>query len=376
MNLTEIRKLFPVTAQKVYLNHAAISPLSSRVTEKLEWYIDERMFGEIDVFEQANAIRQKLRHSVARLINAQPEHIGFVMNTSEGFNWLVHGLTWQKGDQVILFDYEFPSNIYPFLQLEKQGVEIVWVKNRDGAISIDDIEAAITPKTRLLSISFVEYANGYRNNLKAIGALCKAHNIIFSVDGIQGNGAMHMDVSEFQIDFMSNGGAKWLMGTMGVSFVYIRPQLLLKLEPVFAGWLGVENAWDFSTHKLDYLPDARRLEIATANFMGITALSESLGLLLETGIPQIEAHLLRLGELLITGMQKNGLKFMGSENPARRSGISSFSGKDITGLAGFLTQRNIICSVRNGWLRVSPHFYNSEEEIQRIIDETAIFYNS
>ncbi len=376
MDITEIRKLFPITAQKVYLNHAAISPLSSRVTEKLEWYIDERMFGVVDTHESAVGIRHDLRKSVARLINTQPENIGFVTNTSEGFNWLVHGLKWQKGDQVILFDYEFPSNIYPFLQLEKQGVEMVWVKNRDGAIDIDDIEAAITSKTRLLSISFVEYVNGYRNNLKAIGALCKAHQIIFSVDGIQGNGALHMDVSEFQIDFMSNGAAKWLMGTMGVAFVYIRPQLLQRLEPAFAGWLGVENAWDFSSHKLDYLPDARRLEIATANFMGITALYESLALLLETGLPQIEAHLLRLGDQLINGMRRNGLQFMGSENPARRSGISSFSGKDIPGLADFLMARNIICSVRNGWLRVSPHFYNSEEEIQRIIDETALFYNS
>ncbi len=376
MDLNTYRELFPITLQKIYLNHAAISPLSTRVTDMLEWYLDERSFGDIDTFRQVSAIRQEARDLLAKMINGSAEHIAFITNTSEGFNHLVNGLSWQAGDQIILTDYEFPSNVYPFMNLERFGVDMVYVPNRDGQIRIEDIEERITPRTKMLSISFVEFSNGFRNDLETIGKLCKANDIIFSVDSIQGLGAIPLDVQKFQIDFLSNGGHKWLMGAMGAGFMYFAPELFEKITPAFTGWLGVENAWDFFDYKLDLLPDAGRFEYATGNFLGISALRASAGLLMEAGIENIERHLMQLGQRLIDGLGQPGLRFKGAADKKYWSGIYSFAGKDMPEFYEYLMNRNIICSLRNGMLRVSPHFYNNEEEIDELISRAGEFYKN
>jgi selenocysteine lyase/cysteine desulfurase len=368
MSFSEYRKLFPVTLQKIYLNHAAISPMSIRVTDQLDWYMNERSFGSVDVYKNVADIRDQTRNLISKMINAQPEHIAFVSNTSEGFNWLANGLEWKTGDQIILTDYEFPSNVYPFKNLEDKGVEIVYIKNKDGLILYEDIKKAITPKTKILSISFVEFLNGYRNDLHIIGQLCKEHDIIFSVDSIQGVGAIPIDVQKFQIDFLSNGGHKWLMGTMGAGFMYIAPYLFDRLRPIFSGWLAVEKAWDFFDYRQDFLPDSRRFEYATANFLGITALNASVELLMEAGIEKIEKHLLKLGLEMVTAFEEMGFKFQNTLDPKYWSGIFSFSGEDMEELFQLLLKQQIICSLRNGNLRIAPHFYNSMEEIRELIE--------
>ncbi|MBD3226359.1 MAG: aminotransferase class V-fold PLP-dependent enzyme [Caldithrix sp.] len=374
MELKEYRTLFPVTSQQIYLNHAAISPLSTRVTDKLEWYLDERGFGKIDVYKQVSEIRVNTRQRLGRMINAAPRNIAFIGNTSEGFNWLVNGLQWQEGDQIILTDYEFPSNVYPFLNMQRHGVEIVYVPNRRGSIHLDDIKASITPKTRLLSISFVEFSNGFRNDLPAIGQLCKENGIIFSVDGIQGIGAMNLDVQQCGIDFLSNGGHKWLMGIMGAGFMYINEQLFDRLTPSFTGWLAVEDSWNFFDYDLTFLPDARRFEYGTYNFMGLTGLSASIELLMEAGIERIEKHLLQLGEQLVSGLTETGMTFMGSDQRRHWSGIYSFSGDHIEALFEDLKANQIIGSLRNGMIRLAPHFYNTKQEIDEVIHHIANFY--
>jgi len=374
MPLSQYRKYFPVTLQKTYLNHAAVSPLSTRVTDKLDEYIDQRSFGSIETYQSAVEVREQARKSVARLINAQEEQIAFITNTSEGFNHLVNGLQWQKGDQIILTDYEFPANVYPFLNMERFGVEIIYVPNRNGTIQLEDIESRITPRTRLLSISFVEFSNGFRNDLESIGKICRQNNIIFSVDGIQGVGAIPMDVQKFQIDFMSNGGHKWLMGPMGAGFMYIRPQLFERLYPAYTGWLAVQDSWEFTDYKLNFLPDARRYEYAVANFMGITGLSAAVDLLLEAGTARIERHLLSLGKVLVESLREFGLNFQGDSSTKSWSGIYSFSGKRTDELYEYLLKKNIICSLRNKMLRVAPHFYNTMEEIEQLTNEIKKFY--
>jgi len=368
MSFNEYRKLFPITLQKIYLNHAAISPMSIRVTDQLDWYMNERSFGSVDVYKNAVDIRQQTRELIAKMINADSEQIAFISNTSEGFNWLANGLDWKRGDQIVLTDYEFPSNVYPFKNLEDKGVEIVYVRNKDGLILFEDIKKAITPKTRLLSISFVEFSNGYRNDLNIIGKLCKENNIIFSVDSIQGVGAVPIDVKTSQVDFLSNGGHKWLMGTMGAGFMYIAPGLFKKLRPVFSGWLAVENAWDFFDYRQDFLQDCQRFEYGTANFMGITALNASVELLLEAGIDKIEKHLLKLGLEMTTAFEELGFTFQNTMDPKYWSGIYTFAGNNMEELFRHLMENQIICSLRNGNLRIAPHFYNSMDEIRELIE--------
>ncbi len=376
MDFSQYRTLFPITSQKIYLNHAAISPLSTRVTDRMEWLIDDRMLGNVDSFQEADAIREQLRRDIARMIHAQPEQIAFIINTSEGFNHLVHGLDWQAGDEILLPDCEFPSNVYPFKNLERFGVLVKLIPTDEGKISLETIASMITPRTRLLSISYVEFLSGFRNDLKAIGALCKAHDIIFSVDGIQGIGALPIDVREFQIDFLSNGGHKWLMGPMGAGFMYFSPHLFRQLRPAFTGWLAVQNAWDFLEYQLDFLPDARRYEYGTANFMGIVGLSESVRLLLEIGLGNIEKKILALGEHLVNGLEELGLTLVNSRNKKHWAGIYTFKARRPEDLFEYLKKNRVVCSLRNGLLRISPHFYNTLEEIETVISLIDRYYRS
>ena len=376
MNFQEYRKLFPVTAQKIYMNHAAISPFSTKVLDRVEEFLDERSFGAIDNFTYADELRKATRLNIARMIKAQAEQIAFIQNTSQGFNILVNGLNWQPGDEIILTDYEFPSNIYPFLNAERFGVKIKYVPNRDGQIYLEDIEMLINEHTKLLSISFVEFSNGYHNDLAEIGKLCKKHDILFSVDGIQGVGALPLDVQACQIDFLSNGGHKWLMGPMGAGFMYIEKKLFDKLLPADTGWLAVEEAWDFFDYRLDFLPDARRFEYATANFLGLAGLSASVELLLEVGIENIQKHLLSMGEKLVHSLREEGLLFQGAKDKKYWSGIYSFSGNQIEKLYEYLLSKDIVCSLRNGMLRVSPHFYNTQEEADEVISTVRLFYQN
>ncbi|MHB2149264.1 aminotransferase class V-fold PLP-dependent enzyme [Calditrichota bacterium LG25] len=370
----DYRKLFPITSQKIYLNHAAISPFSTRVTERLEWYLDERQFGTIDVFKKADELRSKTRNLLAGLINARPENIAFITNTSEGFNHLVNGLEWQAGDEVLVPDCEFPSNMYPFLNLERKGVIVKKISSPDGLVDLEKIKAAITSKTRLLSISFVEFSSGFRNDLQAIGQLCKEQGILFSVDGIQGVGAMPLDVQACHIDFLSNGGHKWLMGAMGAGFMYIAPELFSRLKPAFTGWLAVENAWDFFDYRLDFLPDARRFEYGTSNFIGITALSASVELLMEANPDKIQEHLFKLGEILVEELEKMGLRFVNTKDRHHWSGIYSFKAARAEKLFEEFEKHQVVVSLRNGLIRLAPHFYNNEQEIEQVIKIIKKFY--
>lgn len=376
MSFHEYRKLFPITAQKIYMNHAAISPFSTKVLDRIEEFLDERSFGVIDNFAKADELRQATRLNLARMINALPEQIAFIQNTSQGFNILVNGLSWQPDDEIILTDYEFPSNIYPFMNTERFGVKMRYVPNRDGQIFLEDIEKLINEHTKLLSISFVEFSNGFRNDLAEIGKLCKAHDILFSVDGIQGVGALPMDVQAFQIDFLSNGGHKWLMGPMGAGFMYIEKKLFDKLQPSDTGWLAVEDAWNFYDYRLDLLSDARRFEYATANFLGLSGLSASVELLREAGMDNIQKHLIGMGEKLVNSLQEAGLVFRGSKDKNYWSGIFSFSGNQMEKLYEYLLTKDIVCSLRNGMLRVSPHFYNTQDEVDEFIHQVKLFYKN
>ncbi|NOX89854.1 MAG: aminotransferase class V-fold PLP-dependent enzyme [Calditrichaeota bacterium] len=374
MDLSKYRKLFPITTQKIYLNHAAISPFSIRVTDRMEWYLDERSIGNIDSFPEVNKIRRQTRELIAKMINAKAESIAFITNTSEGFNHLVNGLNWREGDEILIPDCEFPSNVYPFKNLERHGVKIKLIPSRSGLIDPQDIKKLISARTRLLSVSYVEFSNGFRNNLEAIGQLCEEHDIIFSVDSIQGLGALPLNVETFRIDFLSNGGHKWLMGPMGAGFMYISPGLFSRLQPAYTGWLAVEDAWNFLDYRLDFLPDARRYEYATANFMGIVGLSASVELLMEVGLNNIENHLLQLGEILVNELEQVGMEFVNSKKKEHWSGIYSFKGKDTDRLYEYLSKQKIVCSLRNGRLRIAPHFYNTKEEIQEVVNQIRAFY--
>ncbi len=367
MPFSSFRSLFPFAGNKVYLNHAAVSPLSTDVREKMEWFINERSFGDIEFIDETIKIKEETRSLLAQLIHAEKDHIGFVTNTSEGLNILAQGLEWKEGDEIIIPECEFPANIYPFLNLERKGVKIKYIPSPHGIVEIEEIEKAISSKTRLLTISFVEYANGFRNDLEQIGKICTDKGIIFCVDAIQGVGAMSLDVQACNIDFLSCGGHKWLMGPMGAGFIYLNSRMLKEIQPAYTGWLAVEDAWDFSNIDLKLLPNARRFEYATQNFAGIAGLSASVELLVRLGPAAIEQHLLILGQEMVDDLSELGMEFMGHKDSVNWSGIYSFKAPDAELLFEFLHSREIYCSLRKGAIRIAPHFYNNRDDINLLV---------
>jgi cysteine desulfurase/selenocysteine lyase len=367
INLSDFRRYFPISDSDIYLNHAAVSPFSTYVTAAIGKMINERSQGKIEVFEDLLNEKKQLKLNLARLITAEAGQIAIISNTSEGLNWLAQGLDWQPGEHVLLVENEFPANIYPFLNLRKRGVIIDYVPLRDGLINLQDIEDNICPQTKLLSISFVEFLSGFRNRLREIGGICRRHDVLFSVDGIQGVGAFPLDVQASGIDFLANGGHKWLMGPQGCGFMYLAPQLFKRLKPVFAGWLSVKDSWNFFEYNLDFLDDAGRFEIATHNAIGITGLRAATDLLLQAGVERISNHLLNLGEQLIEGLTGMKFRYIGSADKKERAGIYSFITTGEKGLIKYLQDKRVHLSLRNNVVRFSPHFYNTMEEIEQII---------
>lgn len=368
MPFSSYRIQFPFTVDRIYLNHAAVSPLSSDAREKMDWFINNRSFGEIEFFEEIEDIRERTRILLSRLINGEKDNISYVTSASEGLNLLAQSLKWKRGDQIILTDIASPATVYPFMNLKDKGVELVFIKSKRGCIHVEDVEKAITPRTKMLAISFVEFLTGFRNDMLALGALCKKNNVLYCVDASQGLGAIPFDVKAWHIDYLVCSGHKWLLGPIGVAFMYIRPELLDQLNPVFAGYSNVKTSIEDLNYKMELLPDGRKFEYGTQNCLGICGLWAALEQLDSAGIPTIEQHLLILGQQLIERLADFDMKFIGSSDPFYWSGIYSFKFPDAEELLLYLKSKNVICSVLAGHLRFSPHFYNNRDDIIETIE--------
>jgi selenocysteine lyase/cysteine desulfurase len=236
---------------------------------------------------------------------------------------------------------------------------------------MDEFKKSIDKSTRVLSISFVQFHNGFKNDLEAIGKICQENDIFFVVDAIQGVGVLDLDVKKAKIDFLSSGTQKWLCSVLGHGLFYYSQDAKRKLEPVFFGWMGVDwklNFTDLLKFDLEPFPDARRFATGSYPYNGIMIMNSSLGLLLEIGIPKIERHTLHLLDILIDYLKDSPYQIKSSVEPIHRSSILSFSGKNSRELYQKLCKRNIIVSYRENAIRVSPHFYNNQEEIERLIE--------
>lgn len=366
--LSDVRALYPHAQHQLYLNHAAISPFSTPVMTALEGYLHQRHLGEIENYYFMLPRIAELRALLARLVGAQAEDIAFAPNTSFGLNLLATGLDWRPGDRILLNTLEFPANVYPFLNCKRLGVEVDFVAPRNHVIHLEDLAAAITPRTRLLSISFVQFLTGQRHDLVALGRLCRERGVLFCVDGIQGLGAAGLDVEAMNIDFLASGGHKWLMGPQGQGFVYIRPQLLEQLTPAMVGWLSVQNAWQLLDFEMLLRPDAARLETGTFNGMGLMGLHAALQVFARWPLHQITEQVLDLSGFLIRGLKSLGLEVITPEDPAARLGIVTCLYPEADRLRQALEQRRIQISAREDkYLRFSPHYYNSREEIVAVL---------
>ncbi len=361
-----LRAVFPVTKHCTYLNHAGVAPLSNHVRAAMSKFIADRgvMFNRQSRYE---SVPDDLRSVLAWLINCAPEEIAFVQNTSAGINIAANGLPLEEGDNVIYCDMEFPANVYPWMNLQHRGIEARCIPHEGGGLTVAALEKHADERTRVVAVSAVEFLTGFKSDLPALGAWCREHGAFFVVDGIQALGAVPLDVQACQIDFLSCGGPKWLMGPKGQGFIYCRQELLDEIVPAFAGCISVVGWENWRDYNLTFLPDARRFELGSANLIGQIGLLAAVRFLMEVGIPAIERWTRHLTDVLIDDLKQRNYGVVSNLEPQRRSAIVSFLVPgDVEEAFQKLTAAKIVASQREQYIRISPHCYNTEEEIARV----------
>jgi cysteine desulfurase / selenocysteine lyase len=355
---------FPVTGKYIFLDHAGVAPISRRVRTAVGKFLAESTEGGSFYYPAWSQQVEEIRRTCALLVNAGPDEIAFVKNTSHGLSIVAQGIDWQPGDNVLIYEKEFPSNIYPWLNLRSKGVEVRIIPSRDGRIAMQDIELLMDARTRLLAISSVQFSNGFRVDLKKTGVLCREKQVFFCVDAIQSLGIIPMDVRDCHIDFLSADAHKWLLGPEGIGIFYCRKELAERLSPPLVGWKSVRNEFEFDSPEFLLKTTALRFEEGSMNLMGIFGLGSALDLLFEVGIEHIERRVLDLGDLILKEAEKRGYRVLTPVARHERGGNITFLGNlDPANMMGALREKRIMVNARGGGLRVSPHFYNTEEEI-------------
>jgi cysteine desulfurase / selenocysteine lyase len=369
MNISEARKLFPyLETGKIYLNHASTGPVNLRVIGVINDFLINASENEIDDFPAIMKEFSDTKKRLGEYLNCTPDRLAFLDNTTNGINVVAAGIDWKNGDHILLNDVEFPGNVYPFLNQQKKGVEVDFIKAHNGIVTAEEVIDAIKDSTRLVSISFVQFLSGYRADMKKIGEYCRSNGIIFCVDAIQGLGAVRLDVEKDKIDFLSCGTQKWMLGLQGMSFIYVSRELQRNMTPVNVGWLSVNDAWNLLDFNMSLKESAELFQTGTINSIGVFALNASLKIFEEYGYDSVEKNVLDNSEYLISRLKSIGIDPMVDEEKKYLSGIVTFRHDDAQMLYNKLEQHNIICSVREGALRIAPHFYNSREEIDNLIE--------
>jgi cysteine desulfurase/selenocysteine lyase len=372
MDLAKYRNEFPFTKEMIFFNHASFGPMpetSWKATE--EYYQGLRLKKIADDDSEAFHKLDDIRNLIAKMIKAKPEEIAFVPNTSYGLNIAAWGLDLKRGDRVLLSDVEFPANVYPWTNLKQKGIETKFIPSRNRYFDIDNFAKAIDKRTKVLSISSVQYFNGFKNDLETIGKICEENDIFLAVDGIQGIGSVDLDVKKCKIDCLACGGQKWLLSSLGTGFLYLSSQAKRKVKPSFFGWMGVDWGLDFTDllkFNLKPFSSARRFEIGTYPYSLLWGMNSSLQLLSQIGIKNIEKHNSKLLDMLINYLNNSPYQIKSSLERKHRSSILSFSGENIRKLYEKLINNKILVSFREGAIRIAPHFYNSEEEMRKLIE--------
>jgi len=363
-HLDTIRSQFPVTENRVFLNHAAISPIPlasvkavKALLEQIAWYGGESYPEWMEKIEEVRTL-------VAELLSCRSGELAFTGNTSDGLSMVAAGLKWRKGDVVLIPDPEFPANLYPWENLAFQGVRTRRIQRKNGSFHVEDVEKALAPKTRLVSVSSVDFSAGFRCDLEALGDFCRRKGILFCVDAIQSLGIIPINVKKYGIHFLSAGGHKWLLSPMGCGIVYISEEANHFVHPDRVGWKSVMDEENFSQKDFRLKPDALRFEPGSMNVAGIYALGAAIRLLNEAGFERVHQRIMFLNDLFIQGLQDRKIDIASSLAANERSGILSFflDGNPVA-LHSFLNDRNIVVSVRNGMVRLSPHCYNNPDDV-------------
>ncbi|HVH67892.1 MAG TPA: aminotransferase class V-fold PLP-dependent enzyme [Gemmatimonadales bacterium] len=364
---------FPWTADTVYLNNASIGPIPERTRRALDEFTAKRTAPHLLPDRELQAGLQAARAAVAALLNAEPDEIALATNTSHGLTMAARALPLKPGDVVLVSDREFPANVYPWLLLRKQGVEVElapcvpegWPDEDYLAERLDD------PRVRVLAVSFVQFSNGFRADLARLGAACRANGTFLVVDGIQGVGNSVLDVHETAVDILACGGQKWLLSPWGSGFVYVRRELISALEPAVTGWMAFEGTDDFSRlteYDPTFRPDARRFEMVTLPYQDFYGMTASVGMLTERGMHDIAQYTRALHEPMLKWADESGVAVASPREDQHRSAIVCLAPAHPVEAYHALKRAHVVCSLREGAIRFAPHCYNTVEEMERVLD--------
>ncbi|MGH7922099.1 MAG: aminotransferase class V-fold PLP-dependent enzyme [Candidatus Dormibacteraceae bacterium] len=368
MDLKQARDEFPITRSCVYLDSATYGPHSLRYVGTLT-EVAERLSRE-PLGTTSTRIEQ-VRASAARLIHASPERVSFMHSTSEGATLLAQGLDWRSGDEVILYEHEFPGSVAPWLSLADRGVRVRVIPDRDRQrFELDDIDALLSPRTRVICVSLVNNLNGFRAPVAAIRELCAGRDIWIACDAVQAMGALDLDVAALGADVVAAHGYKFLLSGFGNSAVYFSDRALRELHLRMVGSRNSGGDTPELLHRgLTPPTDGKRFEISVPNLPSLIAMGESLDLLLEVGMEEIEDHVLDLSARLMAGARERGYGIASSELSGERSAVVSMTptGMPAADVHAQLRERGVVCALRDGRLRFACHLFNTEEEIDEAV---------
>jgi len=365
--LKAFRELLPVTRRYVYLNHASNGSLAIPVVQAMNGYIERcSLHGEVP-YPEAEAVVEDCREKAARLMGVRTDEVAFVKNTSAGAIIAIGSIEWQHGDNLVMMKDAFPTNTYPFHYLLPQ-VEKRYVTSAELAKGPECVFRLVDRHTRAIAIDWVHFLSGVRADIGAIATFCRTRAIHILLDVMQGLGAVNQSFGELGIDFAYAGGGKWLLGPQGSGILYVNSAILPKLKPANLGWLSAQ--WDdfndIYTRK-PLKPGASRYEEGTKNYIGIYGLRESLRILLDAGMSEVADRVRMLVQLVRRRLEEKGFEIITPVDPQRHAGIITASRPDIDTSVLFarLKEQGFICSLRENRLRIAPHFYNTEEEVER-----------
>lgn len=357
------RNDFPITKEFIYLDNAGLSALPTPVVQAVNRYaVDHSSHGALPYYEWLEEILH-LREPIAKLLHATPEEIALTENTSEGLNVVASMLDWKPGDNVVLNDLEFVANVYPWLRLKKKGVEARIVKSHQGRVEASDIAQLIDARTRVVAVGHVEWTNGFKHDLEEVGSIVNHSGAYLVVDAAQSVGALQVDVRKMGIDFLSACGHKWLLSPLGTGIFYAKAQLLTKYEPPFLSWMSDEFPVKYEYRDCRPQNTAMRFMHGNINFAGFFGMKAALGLLDEIGFEKVEQRLMGHANRIVDSLQDKGFDFLSPLERNHRSHIITVSVKDPDKVVSFMRERKVIICKRVGGIRVSPSFYNTEEEL-------------
>jgi cysteine desulfurase/selenocysteine lyase len=368
----DIRAEFPILEQYAYLNSAAVSPMPTRAVEAITSQLrDVAGHGSLH-YPQWVATKDRCRTLVAEMLNVRGDQVAFVRNTSDGFASIANGLKWRPGDNIVSFDGEFPANFYPWRRIrDAYGVELRLCGEIGGRVEIDSLISMIDADTRVVALSAVQFASGFRADLERVGRAARAADALFCVDIIQGFGAMPFDLPAQFVDAACGASHKWLCAPEGCGIIYLSDRARERVEPTLVGWISVEEPWDFADREQAFKPAALAWESGTGPSSLFYGLEQSLSLLHAAGAGRIEAHLAGLSDQICDGLAGRDYEIVSSRLPGERSQIVCVrhrGGLTSNQVAAELQAHDVIVSPRGDRLRIAPHFYNNASDVEKLLD--------